>query len=91
MFRFSPLLGWTYMSEIMVKESNKEKHIILKALFGLFSIFLCKLIFTAIMNKEICNYSERIPRPPNVILMNMLGQSKLQKIKIFSSFIVYLI
>lgn len=95
---FFLLLGWTYLSEFMVKEENKNKgkNILLKAFFGLFAIFICKLIYIAIMNKEICNFAEkflydRIPQPHNVILMNMFGQSKIQKIKIFSAFIVYLI
>ena len=34
---------------------------------------------------------DRIPQPHNVILMNMFGQSKIQKIKIFSALLVYLI
>lgn len=95
---FFVLLGWKYLSDFMVREENKSKgkNIVLKALFGLFVIFVCKGIYIAIMNKEICNFAEkvlydRIPQPHNVILMNMFGQSKIQKIKIFSALLVYLI
>ena len=95
---FFVLLGWKYLSDFMVREENesKGKNIVFKAFFGLFVIFVCKLIYIAIMNKEICNFAEkvlydRIPQPHNVILMNMFGQSKIQKIKIFSALLVYLI